>query len=328
MKILVTGATGFIGSNLVRKLALNNQNEILAIDSMNSSYGNTMNELRLKWILEYPNIVFKKLDLSQQFLKKELSQEKIDVIVHLAAWPGVRQSEINKSEYYRNNINAFGNILDLVTMFKPNKFFFASSSSIYGNKGNYGPVREEQADGLSLKSFYATTKWANEVLASSFSKNLEIPVIALRFFTVFGSFGRPDMAYWKFCNKLLNNEAIDLYGIDGGERNFTGINNLVSILEELITQVKFENRFQALNVAHGDPMKTDKFLSLIANSLGIKNYLTNKIDRPLTDVEKTWADLEKLNELVSQKPRITIEEEIQTFCDWFKTSKFARNVKV
>lgn len=326
MRILVTGATGFIGANLVRNLALNNQNEILAIDSMNSSYGSKLNQIRLKWILEYPNVIFKKLDLSQFFSTEEITKERIDIIVHLAAWPGVRQSELRKIEYYQNNINAFGNVLNLVATCRPNKFFFASSSSIYGNQGSYGPVSEEDADGSGLRSFYASTKWANEVLASSFSRNLEVPVVALRFFTVFGSFGRPDMAYWSFARKLLNNEAIDLYGIDGGERNFTGVNNLVSILGELISEVEFENRFQALNVAYGHPLKTDKFLSLIAKNLDITSYTINKIDRPFADVEKTWANLDKLNGLIPQRSRASLEEEVKIFCDWFKASNFMKEV--
>ena len=318
MKILITGSNGFIGSHLVKRLSNNPDHFIIGIDSMEPAYGPSLNNARMDWKETNSNVLNRKVDISKQIPELGINYKEIDVIIHLAAWPGVRQSEINKSSYYKNNIVAFGNVLDLVEKCNPDKFFFASSSSIYGDKGLAGAVRETDADGSNLKSYYAATKWANEIMAKAFSKNVNSSVIALRFFTVFGAYGRPDMAYWSFAKKLLEGERIDLYGKDGGERNFTGINNLVEIIEELLLNEKLKSGFDSLNIAFGEPIKTSTFLALIAKHLNVEEYKTRNIERPKVDVEKTWANLEKLNSFIVKKERYTLDEEVRMFCNWYK----------
>ena len=316
MKIIVTGSAGFIGSHLVGLLAKDTQNQIVGIDNLNPSYGSKWCNFRIKSQSELDNFEFIKLDLVHASpIKLGEIFRGAHSVIHLAAWPGVRTSQRVPHEYSKSNLTGFGNVLEAVRLSKPNQFLFASSSSIYGNLGSNGPVRESDATGKNVKSYYAATKWANEVLAQSHQSITKVPTAALRFFTVYGEAGRPDMAYWTFLQKIKNSEAIDLYGETGGSRNFTYVKDAVEIIRRIVS-IDLEG-FSALNIAADQPIETIDFVNTIA-SIAKKPLNINIVERPGVDVEKTWADLTKLNQLIGQIAPTSIEVGLNNFYNWFE----------
>jgi UDP-glucuronate 4-epimerase len=316
MKIIVTGSAGFIGSHLVGLLAKDAQNQIVGIDNLNPSYGSKWSNFRMKSQSELDNFEFRNLDLVHMS-PIELGEifRGAHSVIHLAAWPGVRTSQRIPHEYSKSNLTGFGNVLEAVRLSEPSQFLFASSSSIYGDLGSNGPVRESDATGKNVKSYYAATKWANEVLAQSHQAITKVPTAALRFFTVYGEDGRPDMAYWTFLEKIRNSEAIDLYGKTGGSRNFTYIKDAVEIIRRIVS-IDLEG-FSALNIAAGQPIETIDFVNTIA-SIANRPLNINIIERPGVDVEKTWADLTKLNQLIGQVAPTSIEVGLNNFYNWFE----------
>jgi UDP-glucuronate 4-epimerase len=193
---------------------------------------------------------------------------------------------------------------------------FASSSSVYGNLGLKGPVKESDATGNNLQSYYAATKWSNEILAKSYATMSRVPTAALRFFTVYGEAGRPDMAYWTFLERLRSGAPIDLYGKTGGTRNFTYVKDAISILKKLILTELPE--YSEFNIAAGEPIDTIDFANILARVSGHKLNL-NVVDRPKIDVEKTWADLTNINSVVGPIRSTDIEIGLSNFYEWYTT---------
>ena len=250
--------------------------------------------------------------------EEELNRGRgFDLIFHLAAWPGVRHGQRNPISYYKNNVSEFEGVLDIVLRHRPKAFFFASSSSVYGDLGSDGPVSESDADGSNLKSFYAATKWSNEVMARSFCKIYDGTVVALRFFTVFGTYGRPDMAYWIFSNRILNGEPILLYGSNGGERNYTSARQVVEILSVLARAENLPIGYTPLNIAAGPSIETKSFLDELATNLHKTTYTVQTVNRPAEDAVKTWADTKALKALIGELPKTDLSSDIAEFCDWF-----------
>ena len=315
MKILITGGAGFIGMHLARVLANDKSNKILVIDSLKDSNASELPKLRRKVLLD-SGIQFVESDLShpESYIPIEFL-ENLDSLIHLAAWPGVSMGQRYPSLYYRNNIQAFGKILDLVEMHKPRKFLFASSSSVYGDQAVSGKVSETDATGLNLKSYYASTKWANEIMAKSLCTISKIPTVALRFFTVFGSYGRPDMAYWKFAEKLSRNEVIEFWGENGGRRNFTHISTVIDAIS-LILKSEISD-YNPLNIAAGPSISTKEFCDSIARSLGKEGYAFVQKPRPNFDVEVTSANTEKLENLVGKLNAPDLESSTSEFVEWY-----------
>jgi UDP-glucuronate 4-epimerase len=314
-KVLITGSAGFIGMNLARHLVQNNY-EVIGVDNFKPSYGGDWSKKRSDFLVEEIGLKTFEIDLSDKsslITLVDLCQD-IEIVIHLAAWPGVRLSQEKPNQYSEANIVAFANILELVRIAKPKKFLFASSSSVYGDLGINGPVSEESALGNNLKSFYAVTKWANELLASHYQKITNVPTVALRFFTVFGEFGRPDMAYWTFLDKMLKSESINLYGHNGGRRNYSYIKDVVKIVTQLIeTEII---GFEAVNVASGPSLETKTFLHQLASCIKVKPEI-NLVSRPSIDVEATWSDQEKITKLIGSVPSTPIEESVENFVRWF-----------
>lgn len=315
-KIVVTGAAGFIGSHLVKSLLSSSNFQIVGIDNLIPAYGGNWSELRLKELEQYSNFDFHNLDLVTTS-PNEISKFFKDAhsVIHLAAWPGVRTSQLVPHEYSKANLIGFGNVLEAVRLAEPRQFLFASSSSIYGDLGSNGPVKESDATGQNLKSYYAATKWANEVLAQSYYSITKVPTAALRFFTVYGEAGRPDMAYWTFLEKINNSEAINLYGKTGGSRNFTYIKDAIEVLMRLINSEL--NGFSSLNIAAGKPVETLEFVNMIAR-IAKKSLKINIVERPGVDVEKTWADLSKLNYLLGEVTPTPMEVALKNFYEWYE----------
>jgi UDP-glucuronate 4-epimerase len=316
MKIGITGAAGFIGMHLTDSVLLDGH-EVVGIDSLNPAYGGDLSAQRAKNLMALHNFKVQPMDIS----KTEVSElirvfGNCDVVIHLAAWPGVRQGQLMPELYAKNNVAAFSNILEAVREINPKHFMYASSSSVYGDLAKDGPVRESDATGLNLKSYYAATKWMNEIEARATQELVQFPITALRFFTVYGPWGRPDMAYWSFLEKIKNNQEISLYGETGGSRNFTYIDDSINILKGLIgTDLSPEHR--AVNIACGNPEETIKFLNAIAKYSKSQPRI-RVVERPKVDVEKTWADLENVSNLIALPGQTPMASGVSEFVSWYE----------
>lgn len=317
MRVGITGAAGFIGMHLT-DLLLSNGHEVVGIDSLNPAYGGNLSLHRANHLKQGHDFDVNVMDISETRIDELVKIFKdCDVIVHLAAWPGVRQGQVMPNLYAKNNVTTFSIILQAVREIKPKHFMYASSSSIYGDLAKNGPVSEADATGLNLKSYYAATKWMNETEARASQELVEFPITALRFFTVYGPWGRPDMAYWSFLEKIKNNQEISLYGETGGSRNFTFIKDSVGILANLIqTDLSAEHR--AVNIACGNPDETIQLLMEIANSLRIEPKI-KIVERPKVDVEKTWADLQNVSKLISLPAQTPLASGVGEFVTWYES---------
>jgi UDP-glucuronate 4-epimerase len=316
MKVLVTGASGFIGYHLVRRLIESNI-EVIGIDNESPSYGGNLAEIRSAKLFKEFEFKSNKLDLADCDISEILKlSESVDSIVHLAAWPGVRQSRSNPEAYSRNNIQAFNRIIEIPRMLKTNKFIYASSSSVYGNRGLSGPVQESNAAIENALSYYALTKFQNEITANFYDENFSVNTIGLRLFTVYGPMGRPDMAYWSFSEKILEGRTIELYGHNGGERCFTYIDDVIdSIFHLLSVEKKFSSKI--VNISSGNPRATKDLVDLLCARLGDKKVEMLEIDRPPDDAEKTWADISRLNSMIGSQNFTSLENGLEKFADWF-----------
>ena len=211
MNILVTGCAGFIGFHTCQKL-INKKYKVLGIDNLNNYYDVELKKNRLKILKNNKSFIFFKNDLNLKFLNQKIKKFNIKIIIHLAAQAGVRYSIKNPSTYFDNNILGFFNILEASRINKINHLIFASSSSVYGNNKN---IKFKENDCTDYpESFYAASKKSNEVMAYSYSKIYKIPVTGLRFFTVYGPYGRPDMAIYKFTKSILQGDKIELYNME------------------------------------------------------------------------------------------------------------------
>ena len=295
-----------------------NGHDIVGIDSLNPAYGGKLSADRAINLREIHNFKVHRLDILEASVTDLIKVfQDCEVIIHLAAWPGVRQGQLMPSLYVRNNVTAFSNILEAVREISPKHFMYASSSSVYGDLATNGPVRESDATGLNLKSYYAATKWMNETEARSSQELVMFPITALRFFTVYGPWGRPDMAYWSFLEKIKNNQEILLYGETGGSRNFTFINDSVKILVDLIgTDLTAKHR--SLNIACGDPDETIQMLNAIAIAANGEPKI-RVVERPKVDVEKTWADLQNISELISLPVQTPLASGVAEFAAWYES---------
>ena len=319
-KILITGGAGFIGFHLALKFSEDSSNKVVVIDNLQPAYGTNLANIRKEILLQH-NILFIQEDISKNDFMNHDELSDIDYLIHLAAWPGVRKGQELPAEYYKNNINAFGNILQLSRTANLKKFFFASSSSVYGDMGNSGPVDEASANGMNLKSFYSMTKWANEIAAKSFCEISNVPTIALRFFTVYGEFGRPDMAYWKFSKNILTGEVIQLYGEKGGVRNFTAIESVVYAIDQLIKcDIDFSTtKYLPINIADPETFPTRLMLDILEKNLDSPHKASiSYLNRPKEDVEITWANVRRLESLIGKLPKTDFEKNIANFASWIK----------
>jgi UDP-glucuronate 4-epimerase len=318
-RVVVTGAAGFIGMHLIEKL-LRQGVSVVGVDNFQPAYGGSLCKQRSEYLKSSFGFEVKELDLTNSHAVSTFGKliENVDSVIHLAAWPGVRQSQVSPYRYSLANIVAFTNVLEAVKNSRPKQFMFASSSSVYGDLGNGGAVNEELAHGNNVRSYYASTKWANEILARQYNTITEIPTIALRFFTVYGEFGRPDMAYWTFLQRLIADSTIELYGENGGKRNFTYVKDCVEAVARLV-HVKITG-YLALNIAAGSPVETKSLLECLSATLG-KEPKTEVVDRPSVDVTSTWADLTRLHSLVGEIEPTPMFSAISDFVHWYRSTQ-------
>lgn len=325
MKVLVTGSAGFIGFHLVKKLVESNVN-VIGIDNINNYYDVELKLSRLKYLENQSqnNYKFFKLDICDYDLLKKLFEEnKFDVVINLAAQAGVRYSIKNPKTYIDSNLVGFHNILEMVKLYNTNHFIFASSSSVYGLTENI-PFSLNNVTDLPI-SLYAATKKSNEVMAFSYSHLFNIKTTGLRFFTVYGPFGRPDMAYFKFVKAINNDEIIDVYNEGNMLRDFTYIDDIVDALEMIIRNppknIKHRDSestapYRIFNIGNNKPIELNKFIQIIEENLN-KKAIRKNLPMQQGDVLKTYADISELINEYSYNPKTSIEDGIKKFISWY-----------
>jgi Nucleoside-diphosphate-sugar epimerases len=289
MKILITGAAGFIGFHLSKKL-IQNKYEVIGIDNLDNYYDVNLKKNRIKELKKYKNFYFDKIDLNQKKkINNLVNSKKIKYIIHLAAQAGVRYSITNPENYFKTNMEGFFNILEISKLNKIKHLIFASSSSVYGNDNKF-PLKEDMNTDKPL-SFYAATKKSNEIMAYSYANIYKLPSTAIRFFTVYGPFGRPDMSLFKFTKKIHNNEKISLFNKGNHTRDFTYIDDVVRGVYSIINKPsKNKIPYNCFNIGNGKPDKLINFLKLIEKHLG-KKAKSKKLSLQIGDVRKTHADI-------------------------------------
>ncbi len=318
MKILITGCAGFIGFHLSKKLCKIKKFRVFGIDNLNNYYDLKLKKDRLKILMKSKYFNFSKIDISNdKEISKNFTKNKYDIVVHLAAQAGVRYSITNPEAYLKSNLIGFYNVINNARNIKVKHFIFASSSSVYGNQ-NQMPLKESFKCNEPL-SFYAATKISNENLAFSYSNIFDLKCTGLRLFTVYGPYGRPDMALYKFTRAIFLKKKIELYNNGIHSRDFTYIDDAVDAIFKIVESPKLKKiNFEILNVASGKKIKLLKFLKVLEKEIGIKAKF-KKIKMQKGDVLNTFANISKLSNKVNYKPKLSLESGIKNYIDWYKS---------
>jgi len=311
MTILVTGIAGFIGSHVALALMARGEN-VIGVDNFNSYYNPKLKEARIKQFLAGYNFKLYRLDLSDQpGLNKVFAENQIDKICHLAAQAGVRYSLEHPEVYIQSNIIGTHNLLELAKEYKVRDFIFASSSSVYGGNKKIPFAETDSVD--SPVSLYAATKKANELQAYVYHHLYGLNCFGLRFFTVYGPWGRPDMALFKFTKSILADEPIEVYNQGQHRRDFTYIDDIVAGILAAIDRC---SGYEIFNLGNNQPVELEYFIKVIEDTLGKK---AKKQYLPLQpgDVVETYADIDKAKNLLGYQPQTKIEDGIKKFIDWY-----------
>ena len=316
MKILVTGAAGFIGMHLSKKLL--ESNTVIGIDNINKYYDPKLKKHRIDILKKNKNFFFYKCDLiNQKKIDQIFKKHKPQIVFNLAAQAGVRYSIEYPEKYIEANIVGFHNILKLSVKNSAEHIIFASTSSAYGL--NKSVLNKETDPTKSPISVYAATKITNENLAHVYSYLYKIKTTGIRFFTVYGPLGRPDMALFKFVKNILKNKSIDVYNRGNMRRSFTYIDDVVEALIKLIYVKNFHDKkipFDVLNIGNNKSVSLKKFINIIEKNLK-KKSIQNKLPMQKGDVKATKADIKKLFSITKFKPKINIETGISRFIKWY-----------
>ncbi len=319
-RILVTGAAGFIGYHLTKRL-LESGLCVFGADNINGYYDPSLKRARLSGLTAYERFTFLEGDLSDDSFAEQLfAQAKPDVVVHLAAQAGVRYSIENPRAYIESNVVGFFNVLEQVRHHPVSHFLYASSSSVYGNRDKTPFSVEDRVD--KPVSLYAATKKSNELFAYTYSHLYGVPATGLRFFTVYGPFGRPDMAYFSFTKAILEEKPIDVY--NGGDmlRDFTYIDDVTACLSDMLFSPPKPDETGApnavYNIGNNNPIKLIDFIGAIEHALGKKATL-NMLPMQAGDVGKTYADIESTRRDFGFAPKTQLQDGIQQFVNWYLT---------
>lgn len=321
MTILVTGSAGFIGFHVCLRL-LSQGNVVVGIDNLNDYYEVDLKESRLKLLMAHANFRFRKLDVSDRPAMADLFSAEVPArVIHLAGQAGVRYSLQNPHAYVDSNLTGFVNILEGCRHGSVEHLVYASSSSVYG-----GNAKLPFAEGDSVDhpiSLYAATKKANELMAHTYSHLFNVPTTGLRFFTVYGPWGRPDMALFLFTKAILEGRAIDVFNQGKMVRDFTFIDDIVEgvlrVLDKPAPPVSGagEAPYRVFNIGNNQPTQLMSYIEALEKALGrvaVKNYLPMQPG----DVPATFADTDALNQWVGFKPDTSVELGVQRFVDWYQ----------
>ena len=315
MKILITGCAGFIGYSLCRKL-LNSSTikKIYGIDNVNSYYDIDLKKTRLK-LLKNKKFVFKKIDISNKSkLKIFFKKIDVDIVIHLAAQAGVRASIYKPSLYYKSNILGFFNLIENCRINKINRVVYASTSSVYGNSKKY--PTDENSNTSEPESFYAATKKINELIAYSYSKIYNIEMVGLRFFTVYGPYGRPDMAIYKFTKNILQNKKIEVFNMGKHYRDFTYIDDVTKAIVKILDR-KFKEKHNIFNIASGKVIKLGDLISRIENVINKKAIIAYQ-EKQMGDVFKTHGNIKKISNYIEYENLTSIDKGLKKYIEWIK----------
>ena len=329
-KILVTGAAGFIGFHLARKLCKNNWN-VAGLDNLNNYYDIKLKKDRLNILNLNKNFKFHKIDLVERdLIKKLFKEEKFDYVVNLAAQAGVRYSLENPYSYIDSNLSGFLNILEGCRHNPVKHLIYASSSSVYGANTKMPFSVHDNVD--HPVSLYAATKKANELMAHTYSNLYKIKTTGLRFFTVYGPWGRPDMALFIFTKKIAEGKPIEVYNNGKMKRDFTYVDDIVDGIIKLIPKIPKPNPnwngnnpdsassfapYKLYNIGNNHPVELLRFIEVIEEKLG-KKAIKNFMPIQPGDVPETYADVDDLINAAGFKPQTSIEDGISKFINWYK----------
>lgn len=353
MKILVTGAAGFIGFHLVKRLSTGDD-EVIGLDNINDYYSTDLKYDRLAdlgilkqsikedKIIESSrneNLRFIKTDLENKSVIDELfAEEDFDVVINLAAQAGVRYSLKDPYRYIDSNITGFLNLLEGARHHSLKHLIYASSSSVYGANTDMPFSTSDNVD--HPMSLYAASKKSNELMAHTYSNLFDIPTTGLRFFTVYGPWGRPDMALFLFAEAMLKGEPIKVFNYGNMERDFTYIDDIIEGIHRLIHKPPSPNDnwsgdnpdpstsfapYRIFNIGNSDPVELMDFISEIEKQLDMK---AKKKMLPMQpgDVQKTWADVDDLFDYIDFRPQVGVEKGIKNFIDWYQSYYLAEEV--
>ncbi|MGL5344145.1 MAG: NAD-dependent epimerase [Plesiomonas sp.] len=330
MKYLVTGAAGFIGSVVSQRLCQQGH-IVIGIDNLNDYYEVSLKEARLAKLANEVNFVFHKLDLAdREGIANLFASEQFDRVIHLAAQAGVRYSLENPFSYADSNLVGHLAILEGCRHTKVKHLVYASSSSVYGMNEKMPFSTSDTVD--HPVSLYAASKKANELMSHTYSHLYDIPTTGLRFFTVYGPWGRPDMALSKFAKAMLAGEPIDIYNNGQLSRDFTYIDDIVEGVlrvadivptanpdwcSELGSPANSSAPYRIFNIGNGSPVKLMDYIDALEKALGIK-AIKNMMPMQPGDVYATWADTDDLFKVTGYRPSVTVENGVKLFSEWFK----------
>lgn len=326
--ILVTGTAGFIGFHLSKSLADKGFN-VVGYDNINDYYQTSLKYDRLKFLgidgVEdnkivqssiYKNLKFIKANLEDRATMERLFQENnFDIVINLAAQAGVRYSIENPMAYIDSNILGFANILECCRHNNVKKLLYASSSSVYGNSIDVPFSTGQRVD--NPISLYAATKKSNELMAFTYSHLYDIQTVGLRFFTVYGPWGRPDMAMFLFTDAILNDKPINVFNNGDLSRDFTYIDDIVQGIELIVEDVNDDPKHELFNIGNSKPVQLLQFIEEIEEAVG-KKAEKNMLPMQAGDVNQTWADVDGLKSRYGYNPGFSVKSGVQNFVAWYK----------
>ena len=330
MKVLVTGAAGFIGNEFALRMTARGD-EVVGIDNLNDYYDVALKQARLDRLKDEPRFNFIRLDIADRTaMAKLFAEQRFDAVANFAAQAGVRYSLENPAAYVDANLTGFANILEGSRQSGVKHLIFASSSSVYGANTRLPFSEQDNVD--HPVSLYAASKKANELMAHSYSHLYNLPCTGLRFFTVYGPWGRPDMAYFRFTRKILAGEPIPVFNEGRMKRDFTYIDDIIEGVVRVIDKLpKGDGQwngdepnpatsyapFRIFNIGNNNAVQLLDFIRVLEDCLGTKASL-NMLPMQSGDVKATFADVNALQEAVGFKPSTSIETGLHRFVDWYK----------
>lgn len=329
-QVLVTGAAGFIGFHLSKRL-IEDKYKVVGLDNLNDYYEVSLKESRLEILNRYPDFKFVSTDLKDKpGVDKLFSENSFEYVVNLAAQAGVRYSITNPYAYLDSNLTGFMNMLEACRHHQPRHLIFASSSSVYGaNKKMPFSVHHNVDHPISL---YAATKKANELMAHTYASLYSLPTTGLRFFTVYGPYGRPDMALFLFTKAIIEGKPIDVYNHGKMKRDFTYVDDIVEGIARLLPKAPKADPswdgnhpdpatsfapYRIYNIGNNQPVELLKFIEVLEDKIG-KKAIKNFMPIQPGDVPETYADIDALEAAVGFRPTTSIEEGISKFVDWYR----------